>query len=288
MKESKDVAVVPDRTLAEVIEMSDRVHAAMKEAMKPGVHYGTTPGTNKPALLKSGAEKLNSLFRFIPRYTVERHDLEVKGSDLPHFRYNVTTMLFRQGSDEFIGEGVGSATTLEKKYRYRSEVVFLDDPIPEDYRDHKDEYRKKGFGCRKDDEGNWRWCSFEAGENKDLGDLDNTILKMAKKRSLVDATTSALAASDCFTQDLSDEGATLPAEVGIDAEFIDRLAEHHGKVVDWTLNNLQALTKERIYWLLGAWSGCLKKWIEKQIDPAECVSAILKRVQEDAAHGRQG
>ena len=41
-------------------------------------------------------------------------------------------------------------------------------------------------------------------ENSDLADTYNTVLKMAKKRALVDATLTATAASDIFTQDLED------------------------------------------------------------------------------------
>jgi len=41
-------------------------------------------------------------------------------------------------------------------------------------------------------------------ENTDLADTYNTVLKMAKKRALVDATLTATAASDIFNQDLED------------------------------------------------------------------------------------
>jgi hypothetical protein len=41
-------------------------------------------------------------------------------------------------------------------------------------------------------------------ENADLADTYNTVLKMAKKRALVDATLTATAASDIFNQDLED------------------------------------------------------------------------------------
>jgi hypothetical protein len=41
-------------------------------------------------------------------------------------------------------------------------------------------------------------------ENPDIADLYNTVLKMAKKRAFVDATITATAASDFFTQDVED------------------------------------------------------------------------------------
>ena len=43
-------------------------------------------------------------------------------------------------------------------------------------------------------------------ENEDIADVYNTVLKMAKKRALVDATLTATAASDIFTQDVEDFG----------------------------------------------------------------------------------
>ena len=41
----------------------------------------------------------------------------------------------------------------------------------------------------------------------------NTVLKMAKKRALVDAVLTATAASDIFTQDLEDISANLAASM---------------------------------------------------------------------------
>lgn len=39
----------------------------VKSVMQSDVDYGIIPGTNKPTLLKPGAEKLCSLFRFTQR-----------------------------------------------------------------------------------------------------------------------------------------------------------------------------------------------------------------------------
>jgi hypothetical protein len=41
-------------------------------------------------------------------------------------------------------------------------------------------------------------------ENPDIADVYNTVLKMAKKRAQVDATLTAVGASDLLTQDLED------------------------------------------------------------------------------------
>jgi hypothetical protein len=74
-----------------------------------------------------------------------------------------------------VAEGEGTCNTWERKYRYRR----------------------------------------DGSENPDPLDLDNTIVKMARKRALVDATLLATATSGLFTQDLEDmepEPASLPPE----------------------------------------------------------------------------
>jgi len=67
--------------------------------------------------------------------------------------------------------GVGSCATTESKYRYRYEYP-------------------NGHKTRV--------------ENKDIADVYNTCLKMAKKRAQIDATLTALSCSHLFTQDLED------------------------------------------------------------------------------------
>ena len=67
--------------------------------------------------------------------------------------------------------------------------------------------RKKG-GCGAkfgDGDHSIEGQSSERVENPDAADLDNTILKMAKKRSLVDAAISLVRCSDMFTQDVDSD-----------------------------------------------------------------------------------
>ena len=93
----------------------------MKEALQgptkdhpEGVHYGIVPGTNKPSLLKPGAEKIAMMFRLIPKYEMERTDL-MNG----HREYHCTCTLIHGPSGMISGQGVGSASTMESKHRYR-------------------------------------------------------------------------------------------------------------------------------------------------------------------------
>lgn len=154
-------------------QLSDRVnlvHQILEKVMKKGTHYGTVPGCgDKKVLLKPGADVLAMTFRLVPQFSVTRTDLPNE-----HREYDVTcTMHAADGS--MLGQGVGSCSTMEKKYRYRKDA--------------------KGAKI----------------ENEDIADTYNTVLKMAKKRAHVDATLTVTGAADLFTQDLIEDEDDHPA-----------------------------------------------------------------------------
>lgn len=60
--------------------------------------------------------------------------------------------------------------------------------------------------------GKWQIVYRRKSENVDIADLYNTVIKMAKKRALVDATITALAVGDMFTQDAEAVGEVEPEE----------------------------------------------------------------------------
>lgn len=151
-------------SLKQVTDRVNLVHEVLKKVMKNGTHFGTVPGCgSKMVLLKPGADVLAMTFRLVPQFAVTRNDLEDG-----HREYDVTCSMY--GPDgALLGQGVGSASTMEKKYRYR-----------------------KGDGGGKI-------------ENEDIADVYNTVLKIAKKRAHIDATLTVTGAADLFTQDLIDE-----------------------------------------------------------------------------------
>lgn len=65
-----------------------------------------------------------------------------------------------------------------------------------------DEVYGQGVGCCSTMEKKYRYRGGH--EHPDIADTYNTVLKMAKKRSLVDAVLTATAASDIFTQDIEE------------------------------------------------------------------------------------
>ncbi len=191
------------------------IQQIMSAAMKEGEHFGRIPGCgDRPVLLKPGAEKLCLLFRLAPAYDVEERQLE-RG----HREYRVTTTLTSITSQVLIGQGVGACTTLENKYKFRAGPAEVTDrAVPRAYWEtRQDDPAKaqeliggKGFTVKKVDGQGWMVAKGgEKVETDNPADHYNTVLKMAKKRALVDAVLTTTAASDIFTQDLEEISASI-------------------------------------------------------------------------------
>lgn len=189
-------------SIEKLVGRSMLIQRAMGAVMKDGEHYGKIPGCGeKPTLLKAGAEKLTTLFRLSPEFAVESIDL---GSG--HREYRVKCrMLAADGS--FLGEGCGSASTTESKWRYRSEATS--NLVPQAYWETRDPALLGGstFTPRKITDkasGKTKWIICQRVEHSDPADYYNTCLKMAVKRAHVAAALTVTSASDIFSQDLDD------------------------------------------------------------------------------------
>lgn len=205
---SDQLATLDSLTPDNVLYQIQQVQLLMSKAMKENEHYGVIPGTQgKPTLLKSGAEKLCLMFRLAPSY-------EVNERDLPggHLEVKVKCTLTQIHTGRIFGQGIASASSLESKYRYRTDIVRDDQgqpvPVPKAYWGSRDPQILGGteFRPAKRD---GQWVIMQRGENTDPADTWNTVRKIAAKRAYVSATLSATAASDIFTQDLED---MAPAE----------------------------------------------------------------------------
>jgi hypothetical protein len=195
----------PELSVKDVLAQVEKIQEIMRQAMKEDVHYGVIPGTEKPTLYKAGAEKLGLMFRLRPEYEIRRQDLEDG-----HREFEVICRLIHFPTDQIIGEGLGSCSTLESKYRYRrGEPESTGKPVPREYWALRktnpakaQELLGKDSLARKI-EGAWIVCkkSSDRMENPDIADCWNTVRKMAKKRAHVDAILTATAASDIFTHE---------------------------------------------------------------------------------------
>lgn len=201
----EDYAMTPER----IVKQVELIQDVMKSVMREGEHYGKIPGCgDKPSLLKPGAEKLSTTFRLAPSY-----DITEKSLPNGHREYRLLCTLTHIPTGVVFGQGVGSASTMESKYRYRKAERICPKCGKEAIIAGKPEYgggficfKKKG-GCGEKFKADDPAITNQAAgrvEYEDPADYYNTILKMAKKRAHVDATLTCTAASDLFTQDVED------------------------------------------------------------------------------------
>ncbi|MDD5009913.1 MAG: hypothetical protein PHC68_16120 [Syntrophorhabdaceae bacterium] len=180
-----------------IMEQVNMIQHMMSRAMKKDEHYGIIPGTSgKPSLLKPGAEKLAMMFRLAPSYAITKTDMG-RG----HVEYSVVCSLTHINNGAVWGQGVGSCSTSESKFKFRWDKTGK--PVPSEYWNSKDKSLLGGeqFTARKS---GGSWEIYQRVEHDNPADYYNTCLKMAKKRAMVDAILTATAASDIFTQDIED------------------------------------------------------------------------------------
>lgn len=97
--------------VARTMEKIHAFQAVIQQAVKPGHDIGIIPGTDKPTLLKPGAEKIVMMMGLSSRYEIMD---KVEDYDKGFFSYNVKCVLSRNDYD--ICEGVGNCNSRESKY----------------------------------------------------------------------------------------------------------------------------------------------------------------------------
>lgn len=192
-----------------------RIKRIKQELMEEDAHYGVIPGTKKPTLLKPGAEVLCSIYGLRPDFipTLEAGD----GVTTPTLRVTMRCELHLGDiAGPVVAVGYGSANSWERKHRYRrGERACPACGVVGQIIKGKDEYgggwlcwAKKGGCGQKFPDGAAEIEQQQVGDvaNPDPYDLENTLVKMAKKRAHIDAALTGTASSDLFTQDLEEQG----------------------------------------------------------------------------------
>jgi hypothetical protein len=159
----------------------------VRKQLVPDHDYGTIPGTPRPSLWKPGAEKLCKLLALADSYTVVD---KVEDWKEGFFYYRVTCELHSIRDGTLIAQGLGSCNSKESRYRYR---WAFGSEVPEHL--DKNALHKKTIRTKKGQK-----AVMYRIENEDPYSLPNTLLKMAKKRSMIDAVLSAGRLSDIFSQ----------------------------------------------------------------------------------------
>lgn len=164
----------------------------VRENLKEGKDYGTIPGTSKPTLYKPGAEKIIILGKLRSTFDLLS---ETKDYEKEFFQFVMKCSLWL--GDTLLTQGVGLCNSKEDKFRYR---WVSEKKLPSNL--------DKGKLIYRDKTGKYGKYREYRIENNDICSIANTILKMSKKRSLVDAALLVGSLSDLFTQDIED----LPEE----------------------------------------------------------------------------
>lgn len=155
VQSTQSMSIIDNVNLQQVSATMQKIaqfQQVIQKTLHQGHDFGIIPGTDKPTLLKPGAEKILMMMGLRSEFEIvdSTRDFE-KG----FFHYQVRCRLLK--GNVLITEGLGSCNTRERKY-------LKMDPYT----------------------------------------MDNTVLKMAKKRALVDAALLVASLSDVFTQDIED------------------------------------------------------------------------------------
>jgi hypothetical protein len=209
VREDASPVLSHELSIVDLTRQVTTIQQAMSAVMKDGDHFGVIPGTQKPTLLKPGAEKLCLLFRLAPRIRTEKIWHADGHLDVAAY----ATLVHAPTGVVWAQDVEGFCSSRESKYRYRSAKRACPSCGASAIRKQKAE-KGGGWICVGNDMGGC-WAKFAPDdprlsapggkiENPDVADVYNTIVKMATKRALVAAVLVTTAASDIFTQDLED------------------------------------------------------------------------------------
>ena len=199
-----------DHALDEVKNLANLVLALRDQVFKQGQDYGVIPGTDKPTLLLPGMEKLMRALNLRAEY-IERHT--IRDYDRPLFHFEYECRLVEIDSTRVISNAIGSANSMESKWRWRNADRVCPHCGKATIIKGKAEYgggwlcfaKKGGCGAKFSDT-DVLITSQQVGrvENPDIFDQVNTILKIAQKRALGSAIKGAANVSEFYTVDLED------------------------------------------------------------------------------------
>lgn len=224
----------PVITASQAVDAIKQLQGFVKDLLVENQDFGKIPGVSKNTLLKPGAEKLNKVYGFRPSHIEIVQQEENWEAEPPRFDYTIKTVLVDPDGG-IVGIGLGSCNSWESKYKYRNAArvcpecgadALMRSKFPDKNTGDKGWYcfaKKNGCGAQFHS-ADPQIAGQEVGktDNPDIADQKNTVLKVAKKRSLIDATINATMSSDLFTQDVEDFASYDRSNV-VDAEEVEEV-----------------------------------------------------------------
>lgn len=166
------------------------------EVLTPQIDWGVIPGVPGRNLFDPGAQKIFAAFNV---YAGERRIINME-DDASRISICVEVPLIARETGRVVATGVGAASTLETKYKYR----WVDDPKAWGL----DELTIAGLKTKKSDS-----RTMYRVPNPEHSELLNTIIKIASKRAEVDAAESLPGVATVLRQ-LFERPAASGASVG--------------------------------------------------------------------------
>ena len=191
------LALPDEQTFRSGLEAIRRFQAIAQSQMIQGHDYGVIPGTQKPTLLKPGAEKIIRLLGLADEYIISEQMIDWQK---PFFHYVIRCILRHLATGTVVCEGLGECNSMEVKYRWR---WAWPSELPLELQGDAGKATRERLVSRLVNTRNGKARQYRLA-NDEVWSVANTILKMAKKRAMVDAALSAGRLSDVFTQDLED------------------------------------------------------------------------------------
>ena len=165
MSTGKDLTIT-EQSIARIRAELAFSDALVDQVLEPGIDYGLHPGTRSQALKDPGANTLINSFGCYPKAEVLFREVNED-----RISYVIDITLISRADGLVKSTGTGAASTKETKYGYR----WVADP--ESYGYDRAGLKKKGQGQGQ----------VYRIVNPEWSELENTILKMARKRAEVDA-----------------------------------------------------------------------------------------------------
>jgi len=208
---TRNHAQITQASISDTREQLQMLEKFVDEVLIIDRDFGVIPGTSgKPTLFKPGAHNIMTAMQCYSRpQVVDRQIDHVTG----FFYVECMTEIILRSTGDVVAVGYGSCNSYERKYRYRNQERTCIHCGKETIIKGKAEYgggwlcwaKKGGCGAKYDDDDSAIVAQVVGQiENTDLLDQANTYLKMAEKRSDVDAAMKLPGVARKFTQDIGD------------------------------------------------------------------------------------